>query len=80
VATRGNPDCHVILRGGASGPNYDAVSVQKTAAALVDAGLPPRLMVDTSHGNSDKDYRRQPLASHDLAEQVATARARSSAS
>src|SRR6266702_32466 len=71
VATRGNPDCHIILRGGASGPNYDAVSVQKTAAALVDAGLPPRLMVDTSHGNSDKDYRRQPLAAHDLAEQVA---------
>ena len=71
VATRGNPDCHVILRGGASGPNYDAVSVQKTAAALGDAGLPARLMVDTSHGNSDKDYRRQPVASHDLAEQVA---------
>src|SRR5881296_4256865 len=71
VATRGNPDCHVILRGGASGSNYDAVSVQKTAAALVDAGLAPRLMVDTSHGNSDKDYRRQPVAAHDLAEQVA---------
>src|SRR2546430_4728758 len=51
VATRGNPDCHIILRGGASGSNYDAVSVQKTAAALVDAGLPPRLMVDTSHGH-----------------------------
>src|SRR3989449_7881486 len=71
VATRGNPDCHIILRGGASGSNYDAVSVQKTAAALVDAGLPPRLMVDTSHGNSDKDYRRQPLAAHDIAEQIA---------
>ncbi len=71
VATRGNPDCHVILRGGASGSNYDTVSVQKTAGALVDAGLAPRLMVDTSHGNSDKDYRRQPVAAHDLAEQVA---------
>src|SRR2546423_6451091 len=71
VATRGNPDCHIILRGGASGPNYDAVSVQKTAAALIDAGLAPRLMVDTSHGNSDKDYRRQPVAAHDLAEQSA---------
>ena len=71
VATRGNPDCHVILRGGASGPNYDAASVQKTAAALIDAGLAPRLMVDTSHGNSDKDYRKQPIAAHDLAEQVA---------
>src|SRR5213593_1531757 len=71
VATRGNPDCHIILRGGASGSNYDAVSVQKTAAALVDAGLPPRLMIDTSHGNSDKDYRRQPVAGRDIAEQVA---------
>ncbi|MGH7355152.1 MAG: 3-deoxy-7-phosphoheptulonate synthase, partial [Candidatus Rokuibacteriota bacterium] len=71
VATRGNPDCHVILRGGASGSNYDAVSVQKTSAALVDAGLPARLMIDTSHGNSDKDYRRQPVASRDIAEQVA---------
>src|SRR5881409_972424 len=71
VATRGNPDCHVILRGGASGSNYDAVSVQKTAGALVDAGLAPPLMVDTSHGNSDKDYRRQPVAAHDLAEQIA---------
>jgi 3-deoxy-7-phosphoheptulonate synthase len=71
VATSGNPDCHIILRGGASGTNYDAVSVQKTTAALVDAKLPPRLMIDTSHGNSDKDYRRQPVASHDIAEQVA---------
>ena len=71
VATRGNPDCHVILRGGASGSNYDAVSVQKTTAALVDAGLLPRLMIDTSHGNSDKDYRRQPVAGRDIAEQVA---------
>src|SRR6059036_1635861 len=71
VATSGNPDCHVILRGGASGSNYDAVSVQKTTGALVDAGLPPRLMIDTSHGNSDKDYRRQPVAGRDIAEQVA---------
>src|SRR5881296_3136467 len=55
----------------ASGSNYDAVSVQKTTAALADAKLPPRLMIDTSHGNSDKDYRRQPVASHDIAEQVA---------
>src|SRR3989441_12881639 len=60
-----------ILRGGASGPNYDAVGVQKTTAALVDAGLPPQLMIDTSHGNSDKDYRRQPVAGRDIAEQVA---------
>ncbi len=71
VTTRGNPDCHVILRGGQSGPNYDALSVQKALAALRDAGLPARLMIDTSHGNSEKDYRRQPLVAHDVAAQIA---------
>ena len=71
VATRGNPDCHVILRGGESGPNYDAVSVQKVASALRAAGVGPRLMIDTSHGNSGKDHRRQPTVSRDIATQVA---------
>src|SRR3970282_388718 len=46
-------------------------SVQKTAAALADAGREPRLMIDTSHGNSDKDYRRQPLGAQDIAAQLA---------
>jgi len=71
VATRGNPDCHVILRGGHSGPNYDAISVQKTLAALRDAGLPARVMIDTSHGNSDKDHTRQPLVAREVGAQVA---------
>jgi 3-deoxy-7-phosphoheptulonate synthase len=71
VATAGNPDCHVILRGGSSGPNYDAISVQKTLAALRDAGVPPRVMIDASHGNSEKDYRRQPLIVRDVAAQLA---------
>jgi 3-deoxy-7-phosphoheptulonate synthase len=71
VSTRGNTDCHVILRGGQSGPNYDAMSVQKTLAALRDAGLPPRVMIDTSHGNSEKDHRRQPVAARDIAGQIA---------
>jgi len=70
VSTRGNPDCHVIHRGGASGTNHDALSVQKTAAALRTAGLPARIMIDTSHGNSSKDHRRQPVVAHDIAEQV----------
>ena len=70
VGTRGNPDCHVILRGGQSGPNYDAASVQKTVSALRDAGLAPRLMIDTSHCNSERDHRRQPLVAHDIAAQV----------
>jgi 3-deoxy-7-phosphoheptulonate synthase len=71
VATRGNPDCHVILRGGQSGPNYDAAGVQKAASALRDAGLPPRLMVDMSHGNSGKDHRRQPIVATEIAAQLA---------
>jgi len=71
VSTRGNPDCHVILRGGQSGPNYDAASVRKAASALSDAGLPARLMIDCSHGNSSKDHRRQPVVGHDIATQVA---------
>jgi 3-deoxy-7-phosphoheptulonate synthase len=71
VSTTGNPDCHVILRGGATGPNYDALHVQKTLAALRDAGLPARLMIDASHGNSEKDYRRQPAVVHEVASQVA---------
>jgi 3-deoxy-7-phosphoheptulonate synthase len=71
VSTRGNPHCHAILRGGQSGPNYDAIHVQKTVAALRDAGLIPRLMIDTSHGNSEKDYRRQPLVAREIAAQLA---------
>ena len=71
VGTRGNPDCHVILRGGQSGPNYDAPSVQKTVSTLRDAKLVARLMIDTSHGNSEKDHRRQPVAAHEIAAQVA---------
>ena len=71
VGTSGNPDCHVILRGGQTGANYDAGSVQKTVTALRDAGRTPRLMIDTSHGNSEKDHRRQPIVAHDIAAQVA---------
>jgi 3-deoxy-7-phosphoheptulonate synthase len=70
VSTRGNPDCHVILRGGQSGPNYDAPSVRKTVAALADAGQTPRLMIDTSHGNSEKDHRRQPAVARHVAAQI----------
>ena len=58
VETRGNDDCHVILRGGKS-PNYDAASVESACAALRAAGLPERLMIDLSHANSSKQHRRQ---------------------
>ncbi len=71
VSTSGNVDCHVILRGGATGPNYDRTSVGKTLAAIRDAGLPPRLMIDASHGNSDKDYRKQPRVAQEVGAQIA---------
>jgi 3-deoxy-7-phosphoheptulonate synthase len=71
VTTRSNPDCHVVLRGGRGGPNYDVDSVSRTLESLRASGLPARVMIDASHDNSGKDYRRQPGVSHDIAEQVA---------
>ncbi len=58
VTTSGNPHCHVVLRGSRDRPNYDAASVQAATEVLALAGLPPRLMVDCSHGNSGKDHRK----------------------
>jgi 3-deoxy-7-phosphoheptulonate synthase len=71
VSTRGNPDCHIILRGGSAGPNHDAASVRKALAALRDARVAPRLLIDASHGNSGKDYLRQPAVAKEIAAQVA---------
>src|SRR5262249_53289825 len=71
VRTRGNPDCHVILRGGLSGPNYDVISVRKTLSELQDANLSARLMIDISQGNSEKDHQRQPLVAREIAAQIA---------
>jgi 3-deoxy-7-phosphoheptulonate synthase len=70
VATRGNPDTHVILRGGASGPNYDAASVASVCAQLDKASLPRRVMIDCSHGNSRKQHARQAEVADDVAVQV----------
>lgn len=61
VSTKGNPHCHVILRGGSEGPNYDEKSVAATTAALESQGMPANIMIDCSHDNSGKDYRKQPL-------------------
>jgi 3-deoxy-7-phosphoheptulonate synthase len=69
--TTGNRDCHIILRGGRKTVNYTAESVAQTAALMEKAGLPPRIMIDFSHANSNKDYRRQVLVCHDVAGQVA---------
>ena len=70
VETRGNDDCHIILRGGKA-PNYDAASVQAACAELAKAGLPERLMIDCSHANASKDYRRQADVAADLGRQIA---------
>jgi 3-deoxy-7-phosphoheptulonate synthase len=71
VTTAGNPDTHVILRGGRGGPNYEASHVAKALDLITTAGLPRRLMIDASHGNSVKDHRRQPAVAAAIAEQVA---------
>jgi len=71
VATTGNPQCHVILRGGSSGPNYSEESIAKTAGALAQAGLRPAMMVDCSHANSSKDHKAQPRVAEELARQIA---------
>lgn len=60
VTTKGNPHCHIILRGGEDGPNYSADCVRTTRAALESAGLPSAIMIDASHGNCGKDHRRMP--------------------
>jgi 3-deoxy-7-phosphoheptulonate synthase len=70
VTTHGNTDTHVILRGGRSGPNYSASHVGKALDLITAAGLPRRLMVDASHGNSGKDYTRQAAVAGSLAGQV----------
>ena len=70
VTTAGNKACHIILRGGSDGPNYDQKSVGKVTARLSEAGLPPHVMIDCSHGNSRKDFRNQPLVSKDICEQI----------
>ena len=69
--TRGNDQCHVILRGGNAGPNYDKASVAVAKAALERVGLPLRLMIDCSHGNSKKNHNNQPIVAEDIAAQIA---------
>ncbi|KAI8137643.1 3-deoxy-7-phosphoheptulonate synthase [Fennellomyces sp. T-0311] len=68
--TTGNPDCHIILRGANSGPNYSAEHVATAKAALEKAKLRPNVMIDCSHGNSNKDHNNQPLVSKNLGEQI----------
>ncbi|MCK3655905.1 phospho-2-dehydro-3-deoxyheptonate aldolase [Pasteurellaceae bacterium Macca] len=69
LTTKGNPDGHVILRGGKT-PNFEAQYVKECEEALRKAGLPEAIMIDCSHGNSNKDYRRQPLVAEDALQQL----------
>jgi 3-deoxy-7-phosphoheptulonate synthase len=66
VATTGNPDCHVILRGGDASPNHTAAHVASALAALAKAGLPAKLMVDASHANCAKDCERMPATFREI--------------
>jgi 3-deoxy-7-phosphoheptulonate synthase len=70
VETRGNEDCHIILRGGKQ-PNYDSASVQQACAELGRAKVAGRLMIDCSHANAAKDHRRQLEVVADVARQLA---------
>ena len=69
VSTKGNHDCHVILRGGRE-PNYDTASVEATAGLLHREGLLDKIMIDCSHANSAKDFLRQPEVAANVAEQI----------
>lgn len=71
VATKGNESCHIILRGGKTGPNYDAQSVAEVRNALEAKNLDPCIMLDCSHANSEKDYKNQPKVCANIAGQIA---------
>jgi 3-deoxy-7-phosphoheptulonate synthase len=70
VATRGNDVCHVILRGSDAGVNYNSAHIRFTADALRKNHISTKIMVDCSHGNSNKDYHKQPMVASDLAQQI----------
>ena len=70
AATTGNTDCHIILRGGNDGPNYDAASVDAAASELEKSGIAPLVMIDASHANSSKKPENQPLVMADVAGQI----------
>jgi 3-deoxy-7-phosphoheptulonate synthase len=70
--TAGNPNCHIILRGGKGGTNFGSESVKQAAAQLAVAKLPEHLMVDCSHANSEKKFKNQIKVGADVAKQIST--------
>jgi 3-deoxy-7-phosphoheptulonate synthase len=71
IVTRGNPNCHIVLRGGSAGPNYSAEHITKTEQALSKGGLTPSILVDASHDNSAKKPELQPDVIRVLLQQIA---------
>lgn len=71
VHTKGNPVGHLILRGSTQGPNYSSEHVKRVSQELVEASLRPGLVIDCSHGNSQKDHNRQPVVAREIAAQIA---------
>lgn len=71
VSTKGNSDCHIILRGGENGPNYDAASVNAVCADIEKSGRIPHVMVDFSHANSNKQFKKQLEVCDDVSQQIA---------
>ncbi len=70
IKTGGNPDRHVVLRGGGGGPNYSVVDVTRAAEMVAGEGLARPVMIDCSHGNSSKDYTRQPIVCREVLSQL----------
>lgn len=71
ASTLGNPDCHVVLRGGKSGPNYDKHSIDDVSKRLEEVGMRQKILIDASHANSGKDHERQLVVVAQLAEMIA---------
>ncbi len=69
MKTQGNPDGHIILRGGTE-PNYQSEDIRRIEHEIAASGLSPKLIVDCSHGNSSKDHARQPIVANDIFDQI----------
>lgn len=70
ITTNGNPNCHLVLRGGSKGPNYDEASVNAAAEGMRKRNLPPAILIDCSHANSSKDHNRQTEVMRETAQQM----------
>ena len=70
VRTTGNPYTHIVIRGSNTGSNYDSQSVQDVQGMLMEEDLPPNIVIDCSHGNSEKDYNKQPIVFEEILKQI----------